>query len=342
MKQFTEESLMSAKATAGPPRGRILFAGTPEIAAEALGGLLKSGTEVAGVLTRPDAPVGRRRRLTPSPVAQTAEEAGLPVIRADRVDHEVVEQLRELDAQLGVVVAYGALLPRHALDALPGGWVNLHYSWLPRHRGAAPVQHAILDGDKVTAATVFQLDRGMDTGPLHGVCEYPLPVDASTGAVLGELTRLGTALLNVLLPDILADGSVTEPQQGEPSLAPKLGREEAFIDPEASAEQVRRRINATIPEPGAWTLNGEERMKLGVARLYEAGSNGLPETMPGEVLEAPQDRDGPGKVVVMKTGDGGAVVLSTVQPAGKRMIPAADWFRGLQGRTVLGEQGSHR
>lgn len=337
MRQFTEESLMSAQAPTDPYPGRIVFAGTPEIAAEALHGLLESGAEVAGVLTRPDAPMGRRRRMAPSPVAQAAEEAGIPVIRADRVDEEVVAQLKELDVQLGVVVAYGALLPQHALDALPRGWVNLHYSWLPKHRGAAPVQHSILAGDEVTAATVFQLEPGMDTGPVHGLCEHPLPMDASAGAVLSELTQLGTALLRILLPDLLSGRSHPEPQQGEPSLAPKLNRDDAFIDPEAPAEQVRRRVNATIPEPGAWTLHGEDPVKLGPTRPFK-------EPLPEQLATAPVGtvaETGHG-TVILRTGDGGAVVLTAVQPAGKKMINVADWLRGQRDTVILGAGEEHR
>lgn len=322
----------------------VLFAGTPEIAADCLRSLLADGVRITAVLTRPDAPVGRKKRLTPSPVAQAAEEAGIPVIRAARVDDTVTEQLATTGARLGVVVAYGALLPQPALDALPLGWVNLHYSWLPKYRGAAPVQHSILNGEEVTAATVFQLETGMDTGPVHGLVEHPLPADASAGSMLTTLTRSGSSLLRVLLPELLTGTSAPQPQQGEPSLAPKLSREDAFIDPSASAAEIIRRINATIPEPGAWTLNGEDRVKLGVARAYEAV---LPEAWgraaAGEVLEAAADRGGSGKTVLMKAGDGAPVVLSAVQPAGKKMLNAADWFRGLQGRTVLGPgAGSNR
>ncbi len=322
----------------------VLFAGTPEIAADCLRSLLAGGVQIAAVLTRPDAPVGRKKRLTPSPVAQAAEEAGLPVIRAARVDASVTEELAETGARLGVVVAYGALLPQPALDALPLGWVNLHYSWLPKYRGAAPVQHSILGGEEVTAATVFQLEAGMDTGPIHGLVEHPLPPDQSAGSMLATLTHSGSALLRALLPDLLAGTSEPQPQQGQPSQAPKLSRGDAFIDPSAAGQAIIRRINATIPEPGAWTFNGEDRVKLGVARAYTGElPQGWDDAEPGEILEAAADRDGSGKVVVMKSGDGAPVVLSAVQPAGKKMLNAADWFRGLQGRTVLGPAaGSNR
>ncbi|MDZ5075960.1 methionyl-tRNA formyltransferase [Nesterenkonia sp. HG001] len=320
----------------GPREGRVLFAGTPQIAADCLHTLIADGVAVAGVLTRPDAPVGRRRRLTPSPVAQAADELGLPVVKADRIDQQTLAAITAWDVDLGVVVAYGALLPRTALEALPHGWVNLHYSALPRHRGAAPVQHAILAGDATAAATVFQLETGMDTGPIHAVCEVPLSPEASAGAVLQDLTRLGSTLLTTLLPELLQGTSVPVPQRGEPTFAGKLGREDAFIDPRQEAEAVAGRINATIPEPGAWTLHGEQRIKLGPARVYEAE---LPEPLsravPGDVARAPTDRAAAHDVVVLRTAEGG-VVLSAVQPAGKRMISAADWLRGLRGRVVLG------
>ncbi|MGQ7787364.1 methionyl-tRNA formyltransferase [Nesterenkonia sp. K-15-9-6] len=321
---------------AGARQGRIIFAGTPPIAADCLRSLLDDGVQVAGVLTRPDAPVGRRRRLTPSPVAQAAEDADVPAVKADRVDAATLEELTALDAELGVVVAYGALLPAPALEALPRGWVNLHYSALPRHRGAAPVQHAILAGDATAAATVFQLETGMDTGPIHAMCEVPLSPEHSAGVVLQDLTRLGGALLTTLLPELLTGASVPVPQEGAPSHARKLTREDAYVDPHQEAEAVVRRINATIPEPGAWTLHDDQRLKLGTARVYEAE---LPEPLarsrPGEVSLAPADRTPQHPEVVLRAVDGG-VVLSAVQPAGKRMIAAADWLRGLRGRVTLG------
>lgn len=336
--EFSAEQLAAARAEltpesyAGKP---ILFAGTPEVAARALRGLLDAGVQVSAVLTRPDAPVGRKRRLTPSPVAQTAVEHGIKVITADVVDADVTAQLQSTNAVLGVVVAYGALLPQYALDALPGGWVNLHYSKLPAYRGAAPVQHAILNSETTTAATVFQLERGMDTGPIHGYVSAPIAEGVTASVMLDTLTDLGTSLLNVLLPDLLAGRSTAQPQQGQPSMAPKLGREDAYIDPRQPAQQLVSRINATIPEPGAWSFRGTDRVKLGAARLYRPDSGSqLTHQPPGSIVLMDSDRSGTGSVVVLVAADAQGVVLSQVQPAGKQMMNAMDWYRGLQGQQV--------
>lgn len=337
MREFTPETLTAALAQHDDaPGAPVLFAGTPQIAADALAGLLSAGTQVAAVLTRPDAPVGRKKTLTPSPVAQTAQTHGIPVIKTSRIDQETRDQIAGTGAQLGVVVAYGTLLPQRALDALPLGWVNLHYSRLPAYRGAAPVQHAILHGETTTAATVFQLEAGMDTGPVHGVVEYPIPEGASAGQVLDELTQMGTDLLAVLLPELLAGSSDPQPQQGQPSFAPKLIREDAYIDPARPAQELVRRINATIPEPGAWALLGAGRIKLGPARRYEAALPG--ELLTGTVTLLPHDREPQGKLPVLTVG-AGAVVLSQVQPAGKTMMDAASWLNGQQGDPVLGARG---
>lgn len=355
MREFTQASLHQAQADTSPVslgQAPIIFAGTPEIAAVCLKSLLKAGADVAAVLTREDAPVGRKKRLTPSPVAQAAEEAGISVIKANQVDDEIAAALAETGAVLGVVVAYGALLPETALAALPRGWVNLHYSRLPAYRGAAPVQHAVLNGETTTAATVFQLERGMDTGPIYATCEYPLVHGTSSGVALDELTRLGASLIQVLLPELLTGRAEASGQHGRPSYAPKLSREDAYIDPAQSAENVANRINATIPEPGAWTVRGEQRLKLSVARRYfGAAPQETDSLLPGEVTLVPDDgesaatesgqRTSPGgktkQLVAMKAGDGGLVVLSSVQPAGKQMMNAADWYRGQQGRILLGE-----
>ncbi|WP_218220169.1 methionyl-tRNA formyltransferase [Nesterenkonia sp. Act20] len=362
MQQFTADSLAAASAASdGPGRGRVLFAGTPEIAATCLRRLLSHGADIVAVLTRPDAPVGRRRRLTPSPVAQAAEAAGIPVIKAASIDSSVTAELTTAEADLGVVVAYGALLPEAALKVPARGWVNLHYSQLPAYRGAAPVPHALLAGERTTAATVFQLERGMDTGPVHGLCSYEIREATSAGTVLEDLTNLGASLLTVLLPSLLTGTSTPQAQRGTPSFAPKLTREDAFIDPSRPAAELVKRINATIPEPGAWTLNGDQRIKLGVARLHRTPSDpdaaqrleaALAETATGQVLSLPSTEDSEsmsplagnhtsasreaGSVIAFRAGDGEAVVLSGVQPAGKTMINAVDWYRGLQSQVRLG------
>jgi len=359
MQHFTEDTLAATRAdlpSLSPEAGPIIFAGTPEIAATCLAELLQTGARVAAVLTRPDAEIGRRRRLTPSPVAQVADEHGIPVIKANRVDAEVTAELVAVGAELGVVVAYGTLLPSAALEAPTRGWVNLHYSKLPAYRGAAPVPHALLAGETETAATVFQLERGMDTGPIHGLVSYRVQEATSSGTVLEDLTALGSRLLAALLPDLLSGASVPQTQEGEPSFAPKLTREDAFIDPRRPAAELISRINATIPEPGAWTLNGEQRIKLGVARIYRPAASDSAEKKPeteapvaaedtsqpetdvpiGTVLQLPAETAGAAPVIAFRAADGGFVVLSSVQPAGKQMINASDWFRGLQSQVRLG------
>lgn len=310
----------------------IVFAGTPKIAADVLLGLIASDFPVAGVLTRPDAAVGRRRVLTPSPVAAVAQDAGLPVLKTSKVDEATTAALSRLQPQLGVIVAYGALLPEPALTVPTHGWVNLHYSELPKYRGAAPVQHAILNGERTTAATIFQLEKGMDSGPIHATRTYEIPEMTSAGRVLEDLTSLGNRMLMDLLPSLLSGTAQPVPQTGKPSMAPKLTRDDAFIDPSAPARKVADRINATIPEPGAWTLCDGSRLKLGVARIF----HGTPGGTPGDVSLQDSDRHKAERVVVMTTGGGGGVVLTTVQPAGKQMMPAADWLRGQPGDVRLG------
>ncbi|RJN33101.1 methionyl-tRNA formyltransferase [Nesterenkonia natronophila] len=312
----------------------IVFAGTPKTAADVLLGLITSEITIAGVLTMPDAAVGRRRVLTPSPVAAVAQDAGLPVLKTAKVDDATTAALSRLEPELGVIVAYGALLPEPALEVPSHGWVNLHYSELPKYRGASPVQHAILNGERTTAATIFQLEKGMDSGPIHAARTYEIPEMTSAGRVLEDLTTLGSRMLLDLMPSLLSGAANPVPQTGEPSLAPKLTREDAFIDPTAPARQVADRINATIPEPGAWTLKDGSRLKLGVARIF----HGRPEGLPGQVALLPSDRHRGERVVVMTTGDGGGVVLTEVQPAGKQMMAAADWLRGQQGDVLLGGQ----
>ncbi|HIX01057.1 MAG TPA: methionyl-tRNA formyltransferase [Candidatus Nesterenkonia stercoripullorum] len=367
-------ALLRSEDAASPAAGTgIVFAGTPEIAATCLRGLLARHAPITAVLTRPDAPTGRRRQLRPSAVAAVAQEAGLPVIKADRIDENVTRELAATGAALGVVVAYGALLPESALGIPAHGWVNLHYSLLPHYRGAAPVQHALLNGESTTAATIFQLERGMDTGPVHGLCEYPIPAGHSAGEVLEDLTRLGTDLLTVLLPDLLNGRSQPQPQTGTASTAPKLTRDDAFISFDGNAAATAWRINATIPEPGAWTLHEGARIKLGPARALDpaaasdlhasqhvasqhcasqhcaaptegrseavAPGTVLPTTALGASRDASAAQSGTPELakseILVLTRDA-AVVLGTVQPAGKKMMPAADWLRGQAGPVRFG------
>ncbi|OMH33132.1 methionyl-tRNA formyltransferase [Tersicoccus sp. Bi-70] len=310
---------------------RILFAGTPETAADSLRRLQErlDGTDrqIVAVLTRPDAPLGRKRVLTPSPVAAAAVEAGLPVIKAARVDDDVRSQLAALDLDVAVVVAYGALVPAAALDLPRHGWLNLHFSLLPAYRGAAPAQRAIIDGHTETGASVFALRTGLDTGPVYATVTAPIGPDDTATSLLQTLTVTGSDLLAGVL-DGLADGSAHATEQtGDVTLAPKLSLEDGRLDWSASAAALDARSRGVTPEPGAWTMLDGQRVKLGPVRdaaRADASSrvDEPPALEPGLVA-------GHGRTVLVGAGDG-AVVLSTVQPAGRTPMPAADWWRGAQ------------
>jgi methionyl-tRNA formyltransferase len=299
---------------------RLLFAGTPEAAVPSLEALLDSSHEVVAVLTRPDAPSGRGRKLHRSPVAERADAAGLPVLqpRSPR-EPEFLAQLADLGVDLVPVVAYGALIPQAALDIPPCGWVNLHFSLLPAWRGAAPVQHAIMAGDDVTGAATFQIEAGLDTGPVYGVVTEEVGPRDTAGDLLARLAVSGAGLL-VATVDGIADGSLRpEPQPAEGvSLAPRIQPDDARIDWGLPAFVVDRRIRGVTPIPGAWTTWRGERLRIGpVSPLLDGPVLGV-----GELLADHGD-------VFVGTGNG-PVELGDVQPAGKRMLPAADWARGAR------------
>ena len=241
---------------------RLIFAGTPEAAVPSLEALAASAHEVARVVTRPAARVGRRRVLTPSPVQTAAERLGLPVLAASRLDVEATAVLTEDAADLAVVVAYGGLVREPLLSAPRLGWINLHFSALPRWRGAAPVQRALIAGDETTAVDVFQLEAGLDTGPV--LASEPVAIDPqeTAGALLGRLAVVGAGEL-VRAVDSLAAGTATAtPQQGEPTLAPKLELADGRLVWTEPAQRVLDRYRGCTPEPGAWTTAGGRRLKV--------------------------------------------------------------------------------
>jgi len=297
---------------------RLVFAGTPEVALPSLQAIADSPHELVGVVTRPDAPSGRGRRLTRSPVARLAEELGVPVLTpAHPREPEFQAALRELAPDCCPVVAYGALLPQSALDIPVHGWVNLHFSCLPAWRGAAPVQHAIWAGDEVTGATTFRIVKEMDAGPAFGVMTERIRDTDTAGDLLGRLAEGGAGLLVATL-DGIADGSVdARPQQSEGvSYAPKITVDDARVDWAEPAAAVDRRVRACAPAPGAWTSYDGTRVKLGPVTLTDE------RLAPGELRAAKSE-------VLVGTGTA-AVRLGEVKAFGSRQMPAADWARGLR------------
>ncbi|WP_395359668.1 methionyl-tRNA formyltransferase [Streptomyces sp. YH02] len=300
---------------------KLVFAGTPEVAVPALDALLASGRhEVAAVVTRPDAPAGRGRRLVASPVAQRAEEAGIEVLKPARPrDEEFLARLREIAPDCCPVVAYGALLPKVALDIPARGWVNLHFSLLPAWRGAAPVQHSLMAGDQVTGASTFLIEEGLDSGPVYGVVTEDIRPTDTSGDLLTRLAFAGAGLLAATM-DGIEDGTlkaVPQPIEGI-TLAPKIQVEDAHVDFAAPALRVDRVVRGCTPAPGAWTVFRGERLKL------------------IQVTPLPDHIDlAPGQLAAGKNnvyaGTGSyAVELLWVQPQGKKPMKAADWARGVR------------
>ena len=298
---------------------RLVFAGTPEVAAVALRDVLASRHDVVAVLTRPDAPAGRGRHEVQSPVAQLACERGIELLQpASAKDSSLLARMAELAPDCAPVVAYGGLIPP-ALLAVPRlGWVNVHFSLLPAWRGAAPVQQAIRHGDDITGVTTFRLDAGMDTGPVYGTATEAIRSTDTSGDLLERLSIVGARLLVDTL-DALEDGALQAvPQSGEPSLAPKVSVDDARVDWNAPATAIDRLIRACTPDPGAWSMLGEDRVRIGPVTV----APDAPRLDPGVVAAGKHD------VFVGTVTD--SVRLSTVQAPGKRAMAAADWARGTR------------
>lgn len=313
---------------------RVLFAGTPDVALPSLELLVADPRfTVVGVLTNPDRPRGRSGRPVPSAVAQRARALALPVLQPER-PVEALAALGALDATIGAVVAYGALLPRAVLDVLPLGFVNLHFSLLPRWRGAAPVQHAIRVGDPVTGVTAFRLDEGMDTGPIVRTRVLTPPSEVDAGDLLAVLAEQGAPVLaDALLAVAAGEEGTPQPEEGM-TLAPRIRPDDAIVRWADAAGAVARHIRSVTPRPGASTMLAGARMKVaGAAALgpdgYDVtGSSGL---APGTVLGA--DGDG----VRVACGEG-VVRVDRVQLEGRGWTSGADQVRGrrLVPGTVLG------
>jgi methionyl-tRNA formyltransferase len=325
---------------------RLVFAGTPATAVPSLEALLASRHEVAAVVTRPDAPVGRGLRVAASPVARRAGEAGIEVLRPARPSEpEFLARLAQIAPDCCPVTAYGALIPQAALDIPAHGWVNLHFSLLPAWRGAAPVQHAILHGDQITGATAFRIVAELDAGPVFGVVTEPVRPSDTAGDLLERLSRSGAGLLAATLDGIESGELEARPQPADGiSRAPKIRPEQARVDWTRPAVAVDRLIRACTPAPGAWTVLDGARVKLEPVTLAEpdGASAGGTDAAGGGAADggaggAVSGGGGlaPGELRVLRTGvlagtGTQPVRLGDVQPAGKRRMPAADWARGLR------------
>jgi methionyl-tRNA formyltransferase len=309
---------------------RLVFAGTPEVALPSLDALLASSHEVVAVVTRPDARAGRGRGLVRSPVRERAAEKGIEVLTpAKPSEPDFLERLREMAPDVCAVVAYGALIPRVALDIPVHGWVNLHFSLLPAWRGAAPVQHAIMAGDEVTGASTFRIEAGLDTGPVFGVMTERIRPTDTAGDLLSRLAAGGAGLL-VATMDGIADGSLTPVAQTADgvSLAPKIEVRDARVRWSRPAVAVDRQVRGCTPAPGAWTVFRGERLKvMPLAGVVEGGAPegsevDVPSLAPGELLVTKQ--------AVHVGTVSGIVRLGQVQPHGKKVMDAADWARGVR------------
>jgi methionyl-tRNA formyltransferase len=300
---------------------RLVFAGTPDVAARSLQVLLNSDRhEVVAVVTRPDAPAGRGRRPIRSPVGSLADDAGLEVLTPRRPSEPgFLTRLSVLEPDCCPVVGYGALIPRAALDIPRHGWVNLHFSLLPAWRGAAPVQAVIQHGDEITGASTFALEEGLDTGPVYGTVTEVIRPEDTAGQLLSRLADSGAGLLVATL-DGIADGTVRpvpQPADGV-SFAPKLTAQDAHVDFSAPAFGVHRQVRAMTPAPGAWARFRDQRLGLGPVLLAPDG----PELKPGELRASKRE-------VLIGTATG-AVRLGDVTAPGKRTMPAPDWARGAR------------
>jgi methionyl-tRNA formyltransferase len=299
---------------------RLVFAGTPEVAVTALQAIVASGHELVAVVTRPDAPSGRGRKLVASPVAEYAESLGVEVLKPVKPSEPAfLARLAEIAPDCCPVVAYGGLLPQAALDIPPHGWINLHFSVLPAWRGAAPVQHAIIAGDDVTGASTFRLVKALDAGPVYGVLTEPIGPSDTAGDLLGRLAESGAKLLVDTLDGIAAGVLEAREQPADGvSFAPKLSVEDAQLDLTAPAQRVDRLVRGCNPSPGAWTTFRGERLKV-LAVSLDAQDEPL---APGELRTTRS-------AVTVGTGSR-PVGLITVQPQGKKPMAAADWARGVR------------
>jgi len=302
---------------------RIVFAGSPAAAVPSLRILDQSEHRVIAVITRADSPQGRKAVRTPTPVADYAAEHDIQSIRQNSLGDQVTERVRALAPDLGVIVAYGALVREPLLSAPRLGWINLHFSLLPRWRGAAPVQHAIIAGDSTAGAAVFQLVRDLDAGEVFAHIEQPIGAQQTAGALLETLATAGAELLLSVVDSIAGGTARSQPQIGEVTIAPKLSLSDGAVQWRRPASSVFAQIRGVTPEPGAFTILDGARLKI----LEAAIAHESPPIAPGEFRQV-------GKAVLAGTTTD-PIELVSVHPAGKRAMNAADWWRGRPGGSAV-------
>ena len=298
---------------------RIIFAGTPTNAAKTLEALVAANHEVVGVLTRMDAPTGRSGALTETPVATVATNHDFPLLKSNLPDSHVPEWIAGLKPDIGIIVAYGAILKTNLLEIPTKGWLNVHYSLLPKYPGASPVQQALLEGDSATGVTVFQLDEGVDSGPILTQASVVLDPAVASGSVLEQLTVIGSDLLLRTL-EKLDDYLETKTSQDKNLKTPvtrKISRAMARIEFGMPALRIVNLVRAMNPEPVAWFEFEDQPVRVLESAISDIPglSEGVAVLSEGELVVGSSDR---------------AVILRTVQPAGKKPMSGADWFRGLR------------
>jgi methionyl-tRNA formyltransferase len=306
---------------------KLIFAGTPRVAGDFLASLVSSGHEVVLVITREDAPVGRMRTLNPSDVALVATDLGIPIIKANRLSSAQLEIIANSGAELGLIVAYGSILRADALLSLKAGWYNLHFSLLPKYRGAAPVQRALEAGESETGVTMFKLDEGMDSGLVVGSSITNIGSRENSGDLVKRLGQLAVNLTLELLPRIYSGIHDLTAQSGEPTFARKPTRDDAKVDFNSPAVGVENLILAMNPEPMAWCSVGEEPMRIldAIETQSAVPLSAMAELSPGGLYFIE------GKLFA-KCGSGSVIELLEVQPSSKRAMSAIDWYNG--NRTV--------
>ncbi|AJY76458.1 methionyl-tRNA formyltransferase [Paenibacillus beijingensis] len=315
---------------------RIVFMGTPQFAVPSLTLLLERGYEVVAVITQPDRPKGRKKTLTPPPVKEAALLHGLPVLQPERLrSPEAVEAVKSFKPDLIVTAAYGQILPKAVLELPRLGCINVHGSLLPKYRGGAPIQRSIMNGETVTGVTIMYMAEGLDTGDMISCVEVPITDEDTSGTMFEKLSIAGAELLGRTLPAIEAGEAAAVPQRNEEATyAPNLTREDERIDWSRSARELFNQVRGLSPAAGAFTQLAGDVFKVRACRTLAPGQAPASAAAPGTVLRTGADG------IAVQTG-GGVLLLTEIQPAGKRAMNAGDWLKGasLPEGTVLGETG---